>query len=134
MLTQEQIVEVARKVLAQNPKVRLGLLFGSVARGQARPDSDVDVALAGEKLDVLAVGAELSAALGVEVDVVELTGETPIPLLRELMREGICIYESAEGAFADWKLVACWRLEDEGPLFDRTARAWLKRVAEQGLK
>jgi predicted nucleotidyltransferase len=39
-------------------EVELVLLFGSVARGQARPDSDVDVAVFGSGLDRLTLAAE----------------------------------------------------------------------------
>ena len=48
-------------------------LFGSVARGDERPDSDIDflVELAPEArpFEILAIGAALEAALGVKVDV-----------------------------------------------------------------
>lgn len=48
-------------------------LFGSVARGDERPDSDVDflVEMAPEArpFEVLAIGADLEEALGVKVDV-----------------------------------------------------------------
>lgn len=48
-------------------------LFGSVARGDERPDSDIDflVELAPDArpFNILAIGADLEAALGVRVDV-----------------------------------------------------------------
>lgn len=31
--------------LARHPEIRLAILFGSLATGEARPDSDVDLAL-----------------------------------------------------------------------------------------
>lgn len=66
----EQILEIAEKHGAVNVRV-----FGSVARGEARPDSDVDLLV-----DVAPVHspwfpggliAELEEALGRKVDVVE---------------------------------------------------------------
>lgn len=48
-------------------------LFGSVARGDERPDSDIDflVVLAPDArpFEILAIGADLEEALGVKVDV-----------------------------------------------------------------
>lgn len=48
-------------------------IFGSVARGDERPDSDIDflVELAPDArpFEILAIGAALEAALGVKVDV-----------------------------------------------------------------
>lgn len=48
-------------------------LFGSVARGDERPDSDIDflveLAPSARPFEILAIGADLEAALGVKVDV-----------------------------------------------------------------
>lgn len=41
----EELVEELRAVLADVPEVAFAYLFGSHARGDARPDSDVDVAV-----------------------------------------------------------------------------------------
>ncbi len=48
-------------------------LFGSVARGDERPDSDIDFLVEFEPdarpLEILSIGVELEEALGVKVDV-----------------------------------------------------------------
>ena len=48
-------------------------VFGSVARGEERPDSDIDflveLAPGTRPFEILALGAELEEALGVSVDV-----------------------------------------------------------------
>jgi predicted nucleotidyltransferase len=48
-------------------------LFGSVARGEERPDSDVDFLVelspGTRPFEILAIGAELEESLGVKVDV-----------------------------------------------------------------
>jgi len=41
----EHVIEQARQILGRRPDVAAAYLFGSVARGQARRGSDVDVAV-----------------------------------------------------------------------------------------
>jgi predicted nucleotidyltransferase len=61
---------------ARNPRI-----FGSVARGQAQPSSDVDVLVDMEPgrtlLDLIALEQELSDTLGRRVDVVTDGGMSP---------------------------------------------------------
>lgn len=81
--------------LAGRPDVELAVVFGSVARGDAGPASDVDLAVRGD-VDRLTLGAEISLAVGREVDVVDL--DTPdIVLLSEIVRDGRCVAERSPG-------------------------------------
>jgi predicted nucleotidyltransferase len=41
----ETLLATIGDVLADGPPLRLALLFGSAARGRARPDSDVDLGI-----------------------------------------------------------------------------------------
>ena len=70
----EAIREATKRFNAANPRV-----FGSVARGEDRPDSDLDIlvdALPGTTLfDLGGLLEELKALLGVEVDVVTSGGQ-----------------------------------------------------------
>lgn len=54
-------------------------VFGSFARGRARPDSDIDVAVSGiaPSRFFAAAGAALGAAAGRMVDVIDLDVATP---------------------------------------------------------
>lgn len=112
--------------------VTLALVFGSRARGTARPDSDVDVAVRGTGLDLLGLAAELSRVTGHEVDVVHLD-EAGIPLLARIAREGLVVHEGAPGAAARWRSHTLVDLEIDGPWYARMREAWLARVAGRGL-
>jgi len=121
-----------RSVLAGYPSVRLGLLFGSQARGTARPDSDVDVAIEAPATEGPAIAAALSAACGREVDVVTLE-DPSIPLVEALVRDSEVIYEARPGIGARWRARALADLEVDRPWYARMRDAWLARVAREGL-
>ena len=112
--------------------MRLGLLFGSSARGTADEQSDVDVAIdVRGAADRLNISAQLSAALGQEVDLVVL-GDVGVPLLDELVRDGIVAYEASPYAGARWRTRALIELETDRPWYGRMRDAWLARVAARG--
>ncbi len=77
-----QLDEILTRYSASNPR-----LFGSVARGDSRPGSDIDILVdldpgAGNPLlRIAGIGEEFERILGVRVDVVAE------PLLRELVSE-----------------------------------------------
>jgi predicted nucleotidyltransferase len=78
--------------LRTRPNVRLAVVYGSVARGDDRPDSDVDllVSLAREDAHTAAsLAASLVKELGRRVQVVSLgvAGRSPL-LLLDVVREG----------------------------------------------
>jgi len=84
-----------RQVLLEGPPLRLAILFGSRARGTARPDSDVDIAfipidpalpLREEGLLV----ANLERAAGAPIDLVRLDRATPA-LRWRVARDGIVL-------------------------------------------
>lgn len=85
------------EVCSRHPDVEAAGVFGSVARGEARPDSDVDVfALFDGEVDhrrVLEVEGELSRAMGGQVDL--LTGfDCTTPLFRaSFERDAVTTYE-----------------------------------------
>lgn len=132
MSGEDELRETLRQALAGMPQVRLGLLFGSQARGTARADSDVDVAVQAPASEGPAIAAVLSAACGREVDVVTLD-DPPIPLLDALIREGELIFEAKRGTVAQWRAGALATLEIDRPWYERMSRAWLTRVAREGL-
>ena len=81
-----------QKVLAQHGGIRLAILFGSLAKGRATPESDLDLAVL---MDVplsaetkMALIGDLSQAMGRPVDLIDLsvTGE---PILGQILKYGV---------------------------------------------
>jgi predicted nucleotidyltransferase len=83
----EQLVDV----LAHFPGVMLAVLFGSVALGRQRPDSDLDIAVAARQAltaaEKMALIEALAERTGRPVDLIDLkvVGE---PLLGQIVRHG----------------------------------------------
>jgi predicted nucleotidyltransferase len=119
------------EVLAAFPEVRLALLFGSEAKGTARRDSDVDVAVEAPVGSLGQIAAALSSRLGAEVDVVRLETAS-IPLLEALIADGIVLHEGKRGAGALWRSRVLAQLETDRPWYRRQRDAWLQRVAKHG--
>lgn len=125
------LVPRLRGEFAKHPGVRLALLFGSRATGRADERSDVDLAVDAPGVDLFSLAGNLSAELGMEVDVVSL--EDPgVPLLEQLVRDSVVVHEARRGEGASWRTRALCSLETDRPWFHRMRDAWLKRVAEHG--
>jgi predicted nucleotidyltransferase len=108
----------------------LALLFGSFARGRAQADSDVDVAIRGSGLDLLALAADLSAAVRREVDVVDLD-RAGYPLTQALLRDAIVLHEGQPGEAASWRTRAILEVETDRPWFERMQDGYLARLAAE---
>jgi uncharacterized protein len=82
----DEILRVAAARGARNVRV-----FGSVARGQARPDSDIDLLVDLEPgrnvLDLSELILDLRETLGRDVDVVEV--RRPSPIAEQILREAV---------------------------------------------
>jgi predicted nucleotidyltransferase len=77
--------------LGAQPDVAVAYLFGSRARGTARPGSDWDVAvLLDEPADLGRRALELQAALGDAVDPVILN-QAPVALAYRVLRDGVVL-------------------------------------------
>jgi len=80
-----------RAILCQHPDIRQAILFGSVARGEAGADSDLDLAVEAKRsLSVAAqmrLAEDLAVASGRPIDLVDLktVGE---PLLGQIIQHG----------------------------------------------
>ena len=126
------LLELLQQALRARDDVALALLFGSRARGDGSETSDVDVALLAPAADLLDVGAQLSQASGLEVDVISLA-DPGVPLLDELLRDAVVLYEARPGAYAMWRSHVLADLELDRPWYERMRDAWLARVAQRGV-
>jgi uncharacterized protein len=121
--------DLIAKVLECYPGVHFALVFGSTARGEEGPDSDVDIAFGPFEIDLLAAQAELSEVLGKEVDLV-FVKDAPIPLIEQIVADGVVVYERTPGAGASFRSGVLTMLETDGPWYARMRDAFLKRTAE----
>jgi uncharacterized protein len=131
------LTTTVRSVLERHPEVRLALVFGSRARGVAQPEADLDLAIEavrGRELDRLALMAELRAATGLEVDVVDITPGRPLgyPLLNALNRDGRVIHEAERHAEAEFRTRALLQLSLDRPFYERMRNAYLSHLARSG--
>jgi predicted nucleotidyltransferase len=82
----------ALRVLRTQPNVRLAVLFGSLSRGDERPDSDLDLLVKFAEPSVRALSlltGRLEEALGRPVQAVELESAEQSPLLlADVLRDG----------------------------------------------
>jgi predicted nucleotidyltransferase len=132
LTTANALIQPLQQVLCARGNVALALLFGSRARGDASENSDVDVALLASSADLLEIGARLSQASGLEVNVISLA-DPGVPLLDELLRDGVVLYEARPGAYATWRSHVLADLELDRPWYERMRDAWLERVAQRGV-
>ena len=85
------------QVLASFPQLVLALVFGSVAQGRQRADSDLDIAVAADQALTVAEKVDIIAALaqhtGRPVDLVDLKVVSE-PLLGQIVRHGRRLFGS----------------------------------------
>lgn len=86
--TQETLIAL-RKIFAKYPHIQFAMLFGSIARGSARAESDIDIAVQAkaplstqQKIDLI---EDIALIIGRPVDLIDLktAGE---PLIGEILK------------------------------------------------
>lgn len=115
----QEILEALQTLPLEKRGVVVGILFGSTARADAGPRSDVDVAFLLQepfeptvKLDL--IGDVQDALKRDDVDVVILNGlldEEPLLAIR-IMAEGIMFHDAVPGARVDFQIRALKMAED----------------------
>jgi predicted nucleotidyltransferase len=122
-----------RAAVASGPRLRLAVLFGSQATGEAVAGSDVDVGILpvddrmpmGEELEL---ASALSAVTGTEVDLLRLDHASPL-LGREIAVSGICLLEENVGSFTAWRAAAMAEWIDFDEMIAPHRERFLERLA-----
>jgi predicted nucleotidyltransferase len=86
-----EIDNTLRAVLNGFSELQLAILFGSVAKGQGRVDSDLDIAVLGKKPlsadDQIQIIYALTEATGRPIDLIDLK-VVGVPLLGQILKHG----------------------------------------------
>lgn len=119
------------KVLQAFPEVQAAYLFGSVAQGRARKDSDIDLALVprspgleDRRLDILAA----FAAAGLDnVDLVILRNHDLV-LRYEAIRPNVLVYARPDFVHGDYYSRTIREYLDFLPILEEQRKAYKKRL------
>ncbi len=129
MLDEEKLIQILKLELAENKAIGLAILFGSYAKGSARFESDMDLAIRFEKplskkkrLEFIQSLAKLS---GTAVDLLDLStvGE---PVLSEIIKHGRLI-KGDKQAFTELAIKNVYANEDFRPYIKRTLQERRKK-------
>ena len=120
------------QVLARHPSIVVAILFGSLATGRNRNDSDLDLAVASTTpLDPqtrLQLIEELAVGLGRPVDLIDLA-QTHGPLLQQILTKGRLLICTDRTRYADLLLRVVYEEADVMPYYRRILaerrRAWI---------
>lgn len=120
------------RVLARHPSIVIAFLFGSLAAGRGRPDSDLDLAIASsdpltsqERMDLI---GELALAVGRPVDLIDLD-QTHCPLLQQVLTQGRMILCKDRTRYAELLRRMVYEEADVMPYYRRILatrrKAWI---------
>ncbi len=127
---------VVARCVARHPDIQAAYIFGSVAQGRARPDSDIDVGvLLGRRLPEaralryrLTLAGELGAALHRnDVQLVILNDATPLLAQRALSR-GVLVFQRSRAARVRFHVATARRYEDMVPTMERYVGRFTQHV------
>ena len=120
------------QVLTHHPSIVVAILFGSLAAGKSRNDSDLDLAVASTTpLDTqtrLQLIEELAVKLGRPVDLIDLA-QTHGPLLHQILTKGRLLTCTDRTRYADLLLRVIYEEADVMPYYRRILaerrQAWI---------
>ncbi len=128
-------LDPARELLESQPPVRLAYVFGSMARGEARASSDVDIGVVLDAtmppVDLAELAEKLEGALSRRVDLLDLDRASPL-LRRELLRDGVLLLCRDEVERAEFESRALAEYLDTQHLRD-VQRQYLRERVESRL-
>jgi predicted nucleotidyltransferase len=125
------------ETLQQNDKVSAAWVFGSVATGKDRPDSDIDIAILfikgldkQERFDMrLTIAAELSDLTGREVDVIDMQA-SPLFLQHQVRRFGYLLFEKDHAYRVDYDVKSRRQYLDFSPRLESRNRRMINKILE----
>jgi uncharacterized protein len=115
------------------PELKLAVLFGSRARGDARSGSDADLGILLDPYSAalrFQVEAELGRAAGVPVDIILLDGAPPL-LRFEIAREGVLLFQREDHLWTNFKAKAMVDWWDWAPIHRMIAAGVIRRLRER---
>jgi predicted nucleotidyltransferase len=130
----ESVKSAVLKCVSRRREIQAAYIFGSVASGRVRPDSDIDIAvLVGERFqsaDRLKYRLDLMTDLGSslkrrDVDVVVLNEASPL-LAHRVLSKGILIFERSGSARVRFQVETASRYLDLVPMYETQIR-YLKK-------
>lgn len=113
-------------------------LYGSQALGQARAESDIDVAVLLDSeakrssMDLLKMGRELEDKTGLKNIDVRLVNDAPLSAKGRILTEGHLLYSGDDSARVDFEVATRSLYFDFLPHLDYFRREFIKRTAEGG--
>lgn len=130
-----QILEGLRHYFVGKSGIVAAWLFGSVARGDAKAHSDVDVGVlltrqprTLQELEPIAtIQADLETLLRREVDVVPMNGAAP-DLLHRILRDGTLIHETDHRRRIEFEVQARNEYWDLLPILEHYRRTLIRRA------
>jgi predicted nucleotidyltransferase len=130
-MDREAVIAALRAALAGAP-VRLAILFGSVARGRTRADSDVDVAILPRDPDLqlreeLKLQAQLERACRREIDLVRMDRADTL-LAWQIARHGVVLKADPPAEYARFVMRAAADYLDAQPALEAAARRYARRL------
>jgi len=126
----ERYQESIRKVLNKFHDIKLCIVFGSIVAGKSSPESDLDIAVAGEKpltgekfLELVEAFAEATKR---EIDLIDLTAATG-PILKQALSTGMVVQNHDKNLYARLISRMLFNEADMMPYYHRTLRERRKR-------
>jgi len=134
-MAETALLQALRGVIDAEPAIRVAYLYGSCARGDFGPTSDVDVALLAARpidlMDLAAIGAQLGTLVDRRADVVDLRSAPPL-LCRQVVAEGELLLVRDPLLRFDFEQEAVRRCEDTRPLRAQQQQLLRERLAHDG--
>jgi predicted nucleotidyltransferase len=118
-----ELRELIRKVLNRHPDIKLCIVFGSIAAGNASSNSDLDIAVAAEQPlggdKCLELMEEFSTVTNCEIDLVDLMAATGL-ILKQALSTGVVLQNSDKCLYARLISRMLFNQADMMPYYNRT--------------